>query len=55
MQLRRNLDATATPTARANLDAIREEVEGEVAMFPTFTGGSITSKLDQIIKTSIKS
>ena len=40
---------------RYNLDAIREEFEGEVAMFATFTGGFIISKLDQIIKILIKS
>ena len=40
---------------RCNLDAIREEVEGEVAMFTTFTGGLITTKLDPKIEILIKS
>ena len=40
---------------RCNLDLIREEVGGKVAMFTSFTGGFITSKLDQIVKILIKS
>ena len=40
--------------SRCNSDAIWEEVEGKVAMFTTFTGVLITSKLDQNIKILIK-
>ena len=34
---------------RSITDAIREEIEGKVAIFTTFTGGLITSKFDQNI------
>ena len=40
---------------RYNLYALREEVEGEVAMFTTFIGGLITSMFDQILKILFKS